>query len=352
MKALVLCGGSGTRLRPLSHSMPKQLIPVANQPVLVRVMGNLLELGITDVGVIVGDRRAEIEEVLGDGSSLGVRVTYLRQDAPLGLAHCVRLARDFLGDEDFVLYLGDTVLTDGITDLAAEFHATRPAAQLVVQKVADPRAFGVAETTEDGRVTGLVEKPQHPRTDLAVVGVYFLTSAIHRAVDAIRPSARGELEITDAIQWLVDQGLEVRASVYSGFWRDTGKVEEVLDCNRELLNSLTPEVVGEVDADSVLTGPVVVEPGARVVRSTITGPAIVGAGTLVTDSSIGPYTSIGAGCLLDTAGISDSIMLAGSSVCQVREVRGSVIGRGASVLTGMAQHRLVVGDHTRVEFAA
>ncbi|MFJ2741699.1 glucose-1-phosphate thymidylyltransferase [Streptomyces sp. NPDC087440] len=358
MKALVLCGGSGTRLRPLSHSMPKQLIPVANRPVLIQVVENLRALGVEDIGVIVGGHRDEIEAVLGDGGALGARITYIPQEAPLGLAHCVRLARDFLGDDDFVLYLGDTVLIDGITALADAFLAHRPAAQVVVHKVADPRAFGVVETDGAGRAVRLTEKPAQPRSDLAVVGVYFFTAAIHEAVDAVTPSARGELEITDAVQWLVDHGREVRVHTHAGFWRDTGKVEDVLECNRELLETMTTRISGEVDAASELIGQVVVEEGARVVRSRIVGPAIIGAGALVRDSHVGPHTSVGAGCTLDAAGIADSILLAGSSVQQVLGVHGSVIGRDAAVGRALGvdaavrRHRLVVGDHTRVEFAA
>ncbi|WP_433547518.1 glucose-1-phosphate thymidylyltransferase [Streptomyces sp. CA-294286] len=358
MKALVLCGGSGTRLRPLSHSMPKQLIPVANRPVLIQVVENLRELGVEDIGVIVGDHRGEIEAVLGDGSAHGVRVSYIVQHAPLGLAHCVRLARDFLADDDFVLYLGDTVLVGGLTEMADGFRVRRPAAQIVVHKVADPRAFGVVETDGAGRAVRLAEKPAEPRSDLAVVGVYFFTAAIHEAVAAVSPSARGELEITDAVQWLVDAGREVRVHAHTGFWRDTGRVEDVLECNRELLEALEHRISGDVDAASELIGPVVVEAGARVVRSRITGPAVIGAGALVRDSHVGPHTSVGAGCTLDAAGIADSILLAGSSVQQVLGVHGSVIGRDAAVGRGLSvgavpqRHRLVVGDHTRVEFAA
>jgi glucose-1-phosphate thymidylyltransferase len=354
VKALVLSGGAGTRLRPFSYSMPKQLIPIANKPVLEHVLGNLRALGVTEIGIIVGDWGQEIAAVLGDGSKFGAKITYLRQDEPLGLAHCVAIARDFLGDDDFVMYLGDNMLPQGIVDIGAAFEADRPAAQVVVYKVPDPRAFGVAELNHDGSVRRLVEKPQHPVSDLALMGVYFFTSAIHQAVDAIEPSARGELEITDAIQWLVTQGADVRASEYGGYWKDTGTVDDVLDCNRELLDGLRPFVVGEVDDDSVIIGPVILEPGARVVRSKIEGPAIIGAGTLVQDSQVSPHTSVGRDCELRDTSIGYSIVLDGATVAGVRGVQGSLIGRGATV--GSADigghHRLVVGDHTRVEVAA
>jgi glucose-1-phosphate thymidylyltransferase len=355
VKALVLSGGSGTRLRPFSYSMPKQLIPVANKPVLEHVLDGVRALGVTEAAVVVGDWAPQIAAVIGDGSRLGLRVTYLRQDRPRGLAHCVSLARGFLGDDDFVMYLGDNMLPEGVAEIAAEFAGRRPAAQVVVHKVADPRAFGVAELDRDGAVLRLVEKPEHPRSDLALIGVYFFTAAVHEAVTSVSPSARGELEITDAIQWLVERGADVRASVYGGYWKDTGRVEDVLDCNRRLLEGLRTSVAGEVDGASVLAGPVVIEPGARVVRSRIEGPVIVGAGSLVEDSHLGPHTSVGRGCVLRGTHLDYSIALDGASVARVRGLHGSLIGRSAQV--GAAErdavhHRLVVGDHTRVEVSA
>ncbi|MGW5734177.1 MULTISPECIES: glucose-1-phosphate thymidylyltransferase [Streptomyces] len=351
MKALVLSGGSGTRLRPFSYSMPKQLIPIANKPVLQHVLENIRDLGVTEIGVIVGGGAEQIEAAVGDGSGLGVRITYIPQENPTGLAACVSLARPFLGNDDFVMYLGDNMLPDGVGEIAAQFAADRPAAQVVVHKVADPTAFGVAELDAEGRVTRLVEKPKEPRSDLALIGVYFFTPAIHEAVASIEPSARGELEITDAIQWLLTHGADVRASQYEGYWKDTGRVDDVLACNRKLLDDVKPDVVGEVDATSVITGQVVVEAGARVVRSTIEGPAIIGAGTLVEDSRVGPYTSIGKDCVLRGTHMDASIALDGATVTEVRGLHGSVIGRSATVGQA-AQHRLVVGDHTSVEVAA
>ncbi|WP_028810374.1 glucose-1-phosphate thymidylyltransferase [Streptomyces flavidovirens] len=355
MKALVLSGGSGTRLRPFSYSMPKQLMPIANRPVLEHVLENIRALGVSDVAVVVGDGGPQIRAALGDGARLGLRITYIRQEQPLGLAHCVKLARNYLGDDDFVMYLGDNMLPQGVTDIAEEFRTLRPCAQVVVHKVADPRAFGVAEVAADGRVTRLVEKPEQPRSDLALTGVYFFTPAIHEAIDSITPSARGELEITDAIQWLVSSGATVGAREYTGYWKDTGRVEDVLDCNRELLDAVSRSVGGHVDAESLLIGPVVVEPGAGIVRSRIVGPAIVGAGSLVTDSQVGPYTSIGRDCRIKDSGLDRSIVLDGASVSRVPALRGSLIGRSAAVTSadaGGVHHRLVVGDHTRVEVAA
>ncbi|GAA3971125.1 glucose-1-phosphate thymidylyltransferase [Thermobifida alba] len=352
MKALVLSGGLGTRLRPFSHSMPKQLIPVANRPVLEHVLDDVRALGVAEVGLVVGERAEQIEETVGDGSRFGLRVTYLYQEKPLGLAHCVLLARDFLGEDDFVTYLGDNVLPDGVAEIAREFRESRPAAQVVVQKVQDPRAFGVVELGADGTVLRLVEKPEEPRSDLALVGVYFFTPAIHEAVAAVEPSARGELEITDALQWLVDHGRPVRVGEYDGFWRDAGDVEGVLECNRRLLDRMRPAVHGEVDDASVLTGPVVVEHGARVLRSRIEGPAVIGSGSVVEDSGVGRHTSIGRNCVLRGAAVTGSIILDGAELAGVRRLHGSVIGRGASVSAAGAGRRLVVGDHSDVEVEA
>ncbi|GAA3427983.1 glucose-1-phosphate thymidylyltransferase [Streptosporangium sandarakinum] len=353
MKALVLAGGSGTRLRPLSHAIPKQLIPVAGKPVLAHCLENIAAIGVTDVGLIVGDRGDEMRAQLGDGAALGLRITYIRQHAPLGLAHCVRLAADFLGDDDFVMYLGDNILADGIAEVAADFAANRPAAQILLVKVANPREYGVAELDADGRVTALAEKPAEPRSDLALTGVYFFTPAIHEAVRAIAPSPRGELEITDAIAWLVARGLRVDASQFHGYWKDTGKIDDLLECNRVLMERRRGEVRGAVDATSRLYGDVVVEPGARIIGSVVTGPAVIGAGTLVRDSLIGPYTALGRNCTLLGAGIEHSIVLDGVSVRRVRGIYGSLIGREAAVCSAIddGHRRLVIGDHATVEVA-
>ncbi|MCX5199531.1 glucose-1-phosphate thymidylyltransferase [Streptomyces sp. NBC_00249] len=358
MKALVLTGGSGVRLRPFTYSTPKQLIPLANKPVLEHVVAHLRELGATEVCLLTGDWAEVIETAMGDGSRFGVRLTYLRQDQPRGLAHAVRTARPFLGDDDFLMYLGDNILADATGAVAAavgEFRARRPAAGLLVQKVADPRAYGVAELDPDGAVLRLVEKPPHPRTDLAVVGLYYFTAAVHAATDAISPSARGELEITDAVQWLIDRGEQVVARRYSGFWKDVGRADDVLQCNRRLLGELRTDVRGEVDPASELRGQVVIEAGARVVRSLIEGPAIIGAGTLIEDSRVGPGTSIGRDCVVRGTHLADSVVLQGAHICTPRGLRGSVVGRFATVGPGEQGdpgHRLVIGDHASVEMTA
>ena len=354
VRALVLSGGSGTRLRPFSYSMPKQLIPVANRPVLEHVLDAIRGLGVTEVGVVVGDQAPAIAEAIGDGSRLGLRVSYVRQDQPRGLAHAVAVARPFLGDDDFVMYLGDNLLADGIADVAERFRRQRPAAQLVAHRVSDPRQFGVVELDDDGQVRRVVEKPRQPRSDLALVGVYFFTAAIHAAVAAIRPSDRGELEITDAVQWLVDHGERVGVSEYGGYWKDVGGIGDVLDCNRHLLARLNPEVAGHVDAASRLDRLVVVRAGARVIRSRIEGPAIIGANSLVEDSHVGPYTAIGRDCVLRGTGVSDSIVLDSARITALPHLRESLIGRAAVIGRSdrVRTHRLLVGDRTHIEMAA
>ncbi|MGP3633023.1 glucose-1-phosphate thymidylyltransferase [Streptomyces sp. 24-1644] len=355
MKALVLSGGSGTRLRPISYAMPKQLVPIAGKPVLEYVLENIRDLDIKEVGIIVGDWAQEIIEAIGDGSRFGLRLTYIHQEQPLGIAHCVRLAREYLGDDDFVLYLGDIMLDGDLTAHAREFAESRPAARIIVRQVPDPRAFGVIELDAAGQVLGLAEKPGEPRSDLAAIGVYFFTSEVHRAVDAIAPSARGELEITDAVQWLLEHGSRVEAGRFTDYWRDTGRAEDVLECNRRMLGRLAPRVSGEVGPDSELVGTVVIEEGARVTRSRIVGPTVIGAGTVVEDSQIGPYASVGPRCTVRSSRLSDSIVLDDASILAVTGLHGSLIGRGASVTPGARGeecHRLVVGDHVQIEIAA
>ncbi|MEU7046381.1 glucose-1-phosphate thymidylyltransferase [Streptomyces varsoviensis] len=352
MKALVLSGGTGSRLRPITHTAAKQLVPVANKPVLFYGIESLVAAGITDIGIVVGDTEAEIRAAVGDGSRFGARVSYLPQARPLGLAHAVLIARDWLGDDDFVMYLGDNFVVGGITELVEEFRATRPDARILLTKVDDPSAFGVAELDPDGAVLRLEEKPSAPRSDLALVGVYLFTSAVHEAVRSITPSARGELEITDAIQWLVEDGRAVCSTVISGYWKDTGNVTDMLEVNRTVLEAMPPAVLGTVDADSELVGRVRVEEGASVVRSRIVGPAVIGAGSVVRDSYIGPSTSVADGCLISDSEVEFSIVLDGSRIEGVGRIEGSLIGRTVRV-TGAARapraHRLVLGDHSQVQ---
>ncbi|MGP2437847.1 glucose-1-phosphate thymidylyltransferase [Streptomyces sp. JW3] len=352
MKALVLSGGAGTRLRPITHTSAKQLVPVANKAVLFYGLESLADAGVTDVGMIVGDTAAEIEEAVGDGSRFGLKVTYIPQERPLGLAHAVLIAREYLGDDDFVMYLGDNFVVGGITDLVAEFRTHRPDAQILLTKVADPRSFGVAELGPDGQVIGLEEKPEQPKSDLALVGVYLFTPAIHDAVRAVKPSWRGELEITHAIQHLLDSRADVRCTVIKGYWKDTGNVGDMLEVNRAVLEGMERRIDGEVDAASETIGRVVVEKGARIVNSRIVGPAVIGAGTVVSDSYVGPFTSVAENCRITDSEVEFSIVLRDSSIHGVGRIEASLIGRHVEVTPAPSvpsAHRLVLGDHSKVQ---
>jgi glucose-1-phosphate thymidylyltransferase len=356
VKALVLAGGKGTRLRPLTHTSAKQLVPVANKPVMFYGLEAIAAAGITEVGIIVGDTAAEIEAAAGDGSAFGLRVTYIPQEAPLGLAHCVLIARDFLGDDDFVLYLGDNFLVGGITGFVQAFAdpATRDGAdaQILLTKVAEPQYFGVAELDSQGRIIGMEEKPESPRSDLAVVGVYLFTPAVHDAVRAITPSARGELEITDAVRHLIGTGRTVRSHLVTGYWKDTGRLQDMLECNRIVLETMPPRLAGTIDGRSEITGRVVIEAGAIVEESVIRGPVVIGSGTKIVRSYLGPFTSIGEDCVVDDAEIEYSIVLGHSTVRGVSRIEHSLIGRDVEVVGAPRlpnAHRLMVGDHSRIQ---
>jgi glucose-1-phosphate thymidylyltransferase len=358
MKALVLCGGAGSRLRPLTHTSAKQLVPVANKPILFYGLEAIAEAGITEVGMIVGETRAEVMAAVGDGSDWGLEVTYIRQDEPLGLAHCVLLARDFLGDEEFLMYLGDNLLESRLAEFVQAFEAQRgrlegaPAALILLRKVDDPRQFGVAEVDGEGRVVQLVEKPADPPSDLALVGIYLFDARVHAAVAAISPSARGELEITDAIQWLVDHGEPVTARELTGWWIDTGKKDPLLEANRLLLERLDTRIDGSVDDASSVEGRVVVEAGAVLVRSTVRGPAIIGAGARLTDAFVGPFSAIGPQCEVTGSEVDHSVLLEGSRLVDAGRIVDSLLGREALVCGSTARKgatSLSLGDHSTVE---
>jgi glucose-1-phosphate thymidylyltransferase len=351
VKALVLSGGEGTRLRPITHTSSKQLIPVANKPILFYGLESIAAAGIRKVGMVVGSTAAEIETAVGDGSAWGLEVTYIPQEAPLGLAHAVLVSRDFLGDDDFVMYLGDNVLLEGITRFVEEFDRHRPNAQIFLAAVPEPERFGVAVLEED-RVVRLVEKPKERISDLALVGVYLFDTSVHEAVAYVRPSWRGELEITDSIQYLIDQGRAVRAEMVTGWWKDTGKLEDLLEANRMMLSVLESRVDGDVDESSRLVGQVVVERGAKVTRSVVRGPAIVGEDSIVEDSVIGPNASIYFGCRIEGSQVEDSIVM---ERCRVEDVRGmaqSLLGKDVEVRRGKerpAMYRLMLGDQSQVQ---
>jgi glucose-1-phosphate thymidylyltransferase len=353
MKGLILSGGKGTRLRPLTHTSAKQLVPVANKPVLFYGIEAMRAAGIEEVGIIIAPETGqEIRDAVGGGSQFGTSIEYIQQDAPLGLAHAVLTAERYLGDAPFVMYLGDNLLRDGIVQLVDTFRTEEPDALILLTPVPDPENYGVAELNGEGRVARLVEKPPEPATDLALVGVYMFTPAIFDAARSIEPSGRSELEITDAIQALVDRGLRVDPHIVHGWWKDTGQVQDMLEANRLILDDLSPRMDGEL-VDSRVEGRVAVEEGALLERTTVRGPAIIGRGARLTDAYIGPYTAIGDSVSIEKAELEHSIVLSGSSISDLEHrIEASLIGRDVRIGRGPAlprAYRFVVGDSADVQ---
>jgi glucose-1-phosphate thymidylyltransferase len=353
VKGLVLAGGKGSRLRPLTATGAKQLVPVANKPVLFYALDQLVEAGITDIGIITGDTAAQVMDAIGDGSVFGAKVTYLPQPQPLGLAHAIITAQDWLADSPFCMFLGDNFLRGGIASYAEHFRDHPAAAQILLRRVEDPSSLGVAVLDDEGSVLRLVEKPKDQVSDLAVIGVYFFSSDVHEITPHLKPSARGELEITDAIQGLIDAGRDVRAQTIVDDWIDTGKKDDMLEANRLVLGTLQRRIEGEVDPDSTIIGPVVVEAGASITGSTVRGPAVIGANTRLQDAYVGPFSAIGPDCELVNCEIEHSIMLAGSVIRDVeRRIADSLIGREVVVERSPLRPqaiRLLLGDHSRVD---
>jgi glucose-1-phosphate thymidylyltransferase len=351
LKGLILSGGKGTRLRPITHTSAKQLVPVANKPVLFYGIEAMAGAGIEEVGIIIAPETGdEIRETTGDGSKFGVRLTYIVQDEPLGLAHAVLTAEGFLKDSPFVMYLGDNLLQGGIEDLVTSFREHGPDALILLTPVPDPERYGVAELS-DGAVVRLVEKPARPNTDLALVGVYMFTPCVHDAARAIEPSGRGELEITDAIQHLVDSGRRVEPHIVKGWWKDTGRLEDMLAANRLVLDTIEAQIEGEL-VDSQVDGRVVIEPGATLERSTVRGPTIIGAGARLVDCYVGPYTAVGEQCEIRNAEVEHSILLSGSAVRDLAgRMESSLLGRNVRIGREHRQpraYRFLVGDNSQV----
>ena len=351
MKGLILSGGKGTRLRPLTYTSAKQLVPIANKPVLFYGIEALAAAGVREIGMVVGDTQAEIRAAVGDGSAWGVTITYIEQDAPRGLAHAVLISEAFIGGEPFVMYLGDNLLNKGITGFVEEFVREKPAAQILLARVPDPQMFGVAELA-DGRVVRLVEKPAEPKSDLALVGVYMFSPAVFDAVKAIRPSFRNELEITDAIQYLIDHGLEVRPHIVDGWWKDTGKLEDMLEANRLVLDRIERRVDGLVDADSRVEGRVIIEAGAIVEHSVVRGPVIIGARARVVNAYVGPFTSIMNDAEIRDSEIEHSIVLEGSTISNLASrIEDSLIGKNVKIYrlpVKPSAYRFMLGDNSEV----
>jgi len=351
MKGLILSGGKGTRLRPLTFTQAKQLVPVANKPCLFYGIEALRDAGITEIGIIVGETKEEIKAAVGGGENWGIQVTYIEQEAPLGLAHAVKIARPYLRDEPFVMYLGDNILKSGIVSLVREFETKRPNALILLTEVPNPQMFGVAEL-RDGKVVRLVEKPKEPKSNLALVGVYLFDKNIFAAVNAIKPSARNELEITDAIQYLVEHGFDVQPHLVSGWWKDTGKLEDILEANRLILEGVKARCDGTVDGDSRINGAVVIEKNVTVKKSIIRGPAIIGEGSEISDSYVGPFTAIGRGCRVVGTEIEHSIVLEGSEIRDIgSRIDESLIGREVKIFKIPAKpavYRFMVGDKSEI----
>lgn len=350
MKALILSGGEGTRLRPITHTSAKQLIPVANKPILFYAIEAVLDAGIKDIAIILGDTKDEVKAAVGDGSEWNAKVTFIEQEAPLGLAHAVKIAQDFLRDDPFVMFLGDNLIKDGIRSLVDEFKKNKPNAQILLARVPDPQRFGVA-VLDNGKVVKLIEKPKEPPSDLALVGVYMFDSNIFEAVNSIKPSWRNELEITDAIQYLVDKKYTVEPHIIDGWWKDTGKLEDLLEANRIILEDLAGRNEGFVDSQSKLIGNVVIEKGAEIVNSTIRGPAIVGENSKVINSFIGPFTSIYYEATIKNSEIEHSIVLEKSTISDVVRMEDSLVGKNVEIVKSPLKpraYRLMIGDNSKV----
>ncbi len=350
MKALILAGGTGSRLRPITYSMAKQLVPVANKPVIEYGIEAIAAAGVRQFGIITGDTGPAVEAACGLGERWDIEITYIPQSAPLGLAHAVSTAKDFLGDDDFIMYLGDNLIKSSVAGLVEEFQKHRPAATILLTPVPNPSDFGVAEM-ESGEVTRLEEKPKEPRSNLALVGVYLFDRRIHDSIARLKPSARGEYEITDAIQGLIDTGLKVRSHIVEGWWKDTGTVDAMLDANRLILEDILPKNEGEC-SECRIEGRVSIGRGSRVIGSTIRGPVIIGENCIIENTFIGPFTSIDSGTTIRNSEIEYSIILADCTINDLAyRIEGSLLGRAVKVgpSTGVSRTlNLVLGDSSSV----
>ncbi|MBI4319066.1 MAG: glucose-1-phosphate thymidylyltransferase [Chloroflexi bacterium] len=351
MKGLILSGGKGTRLRPITYTGAKQLVPVANKPVLFYAIEDLVEAGITDIGIVVGDTKDQIIAAVGDGSRFGCRTTYIEQPNPLGIAHGVKIAEQFIQGDRFVLFLGDNFVRDGIVPLVEEFARSPFNAQILLYRVKNPQDFGVAEL-EDGRVVKVVEKPKEPRSDLAVIGIYMFDHHVFEAVNSIKPSARGELEITDTIQYLIDRGLHVNPQIIPGWWIDTGKKDDMLEANRLILETMETQILGAIDESSQVYGKVVIGRGAKIQNSVVRGPVIIGENTVICNAYVGPFTSIHYDCEVKGSEIEHSIVLENSKILDIHQrIEDSLIGRNVEITESTIRpkaYKLMLGDYSKV----
>jgi glucose-1-phosphate thymidylyltransferase len=354
MKALLLCGGKGVRLKPLTTTIPKQLLPVANKPILSYVMEQVTEAGIDDIGIIISPETGHlIKETAGDGSKWNARITYILQDQPAGLAHAVKTAREFLGDSPFLMFLGDNLIQGGVRHFVSQFIKDKPEALILLKEVGDPRLFGVAELDDAGRVIRIVEKPQQPKSNMVVVGVYLFSPDIHEAIARIKPSWRGELEITDSIQQLIDMGKTVESHTLTGWWLDTGKKDDLLEANRVVLDDLIKrDIQGTIDSTSQVVGRVEIKKGARIENSTIRGPVAIAEECLIKNSFVGPFTSIGARSKIENSSLEHSVILEDCSIRGTERLDDSLIGRRCTVFQGegnLKTKKLFIGDDASIQ---
>lgn len=355
MKGLILCGGLGTRLRPMTYTRAKQLLPVANKPILYYALDAFREAGVTQIGIVVGETASEIKDAVQDGSKWGVTVEYIPQEAPLGLAHAVKISRSFLKNDPFVMYLGDNLLQGGVTELINDFEENSPDALVLLKSVSNPQSFGVAELDEKGHLIRLVEKPSHPASDLALVGVYLFTEKIHSAIGRISPSPRGELEITDAIQEMIDSGYRVHSRIHSGWWLDTGKKDDLLEANRVVLQELRTSIGGNVEKNTQIEGPVSIGEGSFVENSILKGPLVIGEGCRIMNAVLGPDTSIGNSCIINGNEIMGSVILDHCEISgELPPIQESLIGRNV-ILHGRKRKEkslhLLLGDDSDVNMS-
>jgi glucose-1-phosphate thymidylyltransferase len=352
LKGLVLSGGKGSRLRPFTYTNAKQLVPIANKPVLFYAIDQLVECGVTDIGIIVGDTAEQVKAATGDGSQFGCKITYIEQDAPRGIAHAVKIARDFMAGSPFVLYLGDNFVLGGIQSYVDTFLASGASSRILLHPVENPQAFGIAELA-NGKVTRIVEKPQNPATNLAVIGVYMLDSNVFDVIETLQPSGRGELEITDALQGLIDRGLRVDAEVMERYWIDTGKMDDILNANRMVLGTIEARCEGAVDERSRVTDPVIIESGAEVVNSVLRGPIVIGRDSQIIDSFVGPNTAINYNCRVKGCRIEDSIVMEDTTIEDIHwNIVKSLVGRNVELRGSHGVgggYSLTLGDHSRIE---
>lgn len=352
MKALITAGGKGTRLRPLTHTQNKHLLPIANKPILHYALEKVAEAGIKKVGIITHQNGDEVKAALGSGEQWGLAITYIPQNAPLGLAHAVKISQDFIGDEPFIFYLGDNMVVGGLKKFIEVFESEGSNCHLTLARVKDPERFGVPEL-QGNRIVAIEEKPSHPKSRFAVSGIYLYDKTIFEAVHNIEPSARGELEISDAHQYLIDKGYKITYSEITGWWKDTGKPEDILEANRLILEHTESNISGLVNNDSIVTGNVVLEEGARISHSTVRGPVVIGKNAVIENCFIGPFTSIGHDCVIRNSEVEFSIVLHECEILDVGvRIEGSLLGTGARVINAKGRprtHRFMVGDQSLIE---